>query len=99
MFKTIVFLLLLHFMNPFFALNHKNRKTNKIPKANQAPILTATGNQFYCVGSPMKIVTDFNIVDTDDTGIDFLYIQISEGYVSGQDLLTITGSHNTISAA
>jgi hypothetical protein len=30
----------------------------------------------------MKIVTDFNIVDPDDTGIDAVYIQISSGYVA-----------------
>ncbi|HRA74448.1 MAG TPA: hypothetical protein PLB11_16670, partial [Flavobacterium sp.] len=51
---------------------------------NVAPILTATGNQVYCPGTQMKIVTDMTIVDPDDTGIDAIYIQISSGYVSGQ---------------
>lgn len=65
---------------------------------NVAPILTATGNQIFCPGSPMKIVTNMTFVDSDDTGIDAVYIQISTGYVYGQDLLTLTGVHPTISS-
>jgi gliding motility-associated-like protein len=63
---------------------------------NSAPILTSTGNQIFCPGTSLKIVTDFNIIDTDDLGIDALYIQISTGYVFGEDLLTLTGNHPTI---
>ena len=65
---------------------------------NVAPILTATGNQIFCPGFPMKIVTNMTFVDSDDTGIDAVYIQISTGYVYGQDLLTLTGVHPTISS-
>jgi gliding motility-associated-like protein len=57
---------------------------------DQPPVVTATGNQLYCPGSPMPIVTAFNITDPDDTGTDAIYIQISEGYVNGQDFLTLT---------
>ena len=63
---------------------------------NQAPVLSATGNQFYCAGTALNIVTDFTIQDPDDTGIDFLYIQISEGFVAGEDVLSLTGNHPTI---
>lgn len=66
------------------------------PTANIAPILSATGNQIYCPGSSVKIVTNMTITDPDDTGIDVIYIQISSGYVFGQDLLTLTGSHPNI---
>lgn len=66
------------------------------PTANIAPILSATGNQIYCPGSSVKIVTNMTITDPDDTGIDAIYIQISSGYVFGQDLLTLTGSHPNI---
>jgi gliding motility-associated-like protein len=59
---------------------------------NVAPVLTATGNQVYCPGTPMNIVTDFNIVDPDDAATNAIYIQISSGYESGQDVLTLTGS-------
>ncbi|MGV1010976.1 MAG: T9SS type B sorting domain-containing protein [Flavobacterium sp.] len=65
---------------------------------NVAPILTATGNQIFCPGSPMKIVTEMTFVDPDDTGVDAIYIQISTGYVYGEDVLTLTGSHPTITS-
>ncbi|MGK4566966.1 C-type lectin domain-containing protein [Flavobacterium sp. 3HN19-14] len=66
---------------------------------NQPPVLTATGNQVFCPGIPMKIVTDMTITDPDDTTIDAIYIQISSGYESNQDLLSLTGSHPTITAS
>jgi len=66
---------------------------------NVAPILTATGNQVYCPGTQLRIVTDMTIVDPDDTGIDAIYIQISSGYVSGQDLLSLTGNHPTLTSS
>jgi len=66
---------------------------------NVAPILTATGNQIYCPGSSIKIVTNMSIVDPDDPGVTAVYIQISSGYVFGQDLLTLTGSHPSITSS
>lgn len=75
------------------------KKRNNTPLNNVAPILTATGNQIYCPGTSMKIVTNMTIVDPDDTGIDAIYIQISSGYENGQDLLTLAGSHPTIASS
>lgn len=46
----------------------------------------------------MKIVTNMTIVDPDDTGVAAVYIQISTGYVFGQDQLVLTGSHPTINS-
>ena len=63
---------------------------------NIAPYLTATGNQIYCPGSNVKIVSNMNITDPDDPGIDAIYIQISSGYQRGEDLLTLTGNHPNI---
>jgi gliding motility-associated-like protein len=63
---------------------------------NIAPILSATGNQILCPGSPIKIVPNMTITDPDDTGITAIYIQISSGYVMGPDLLTLTGNHPNI---
>ena len=60
---------------------------------NVAPVLTATGDQTYCPQTPINIVTDFDVVDPDDTAIKAFYIQISTGYVRGQDLLSLSGSH------
>jgi gliding motility-associated-like protein len=59
-------------------------------QADQPPVVTAAGAQVYCKGTPIPIVTSFNITDPDDTGTNAIYIQISSGYVNGQDILTMT---------
>jgi gliding motility-associated-like protein len=66
--------------------------------SNVAPIITASGNQIYCPGTNIKIATSVNIVDPDDTSTDEIFIQISTGYVFGQDQLTLANllSHPTI---
>lgn len=89
---------------PTTDLNFKNHdsltvKNSKKLLANEAPILIATGNQIYCPGTPMPITTTFSITDVDDVGIDAIYIQISSGYVFGQDKLTLSGSHPTLSSS
>ena len=66
---------------------------------NVAPILQATGNQTYCPQTSIPIVTNMSIIDPDDPGIAAMYIQISSGYVAGQDVLTLTGTHPTIVAS
>ena len=56
-----------------------------------SPVLTASGNQVYCPGTnKMNIVTAFNI--TNPGTIDALYIQISEGYHSNQDVIDYDGT-------
>jgi gliding motility-associated-like protein len=76
------------------------KSTTRIPitaKINNSPIITATGNQTYCPRTSMKIVTDVTISDPDNV-INEIYIQISAGYVNGQDILTLNNalSHPTI---
>lgn len=66
---------------------------------NVAPILQATGNQIYCPQTSLPIVTNMSITDPDDVGIAAMYIQISSGYVFGQDVLTLTGIHPTITSS
>jgi gliding motility-associated-like protein len=78
------------------SLEIKNKPFRKKTLANTAPILSSVGNQIYCPQTSMKIVTDFNIIDPDDSGIDALFIQISSGYVNGQDLLSLVGIHPNI---
>jgi gliding motility-associated-like protein len=63
------------------------------------PKISATGNQIYCAGTNIKIVTSATIThDAADTGTDAIYIQISSGYISGPDLLTLANpaSHPNI---
>lgn len=89
------------FANPVKSYNENpvfRQKKQKKFILNNAPVLTATGNQIYCPQTQMKIVTDFNIVD-DDPGIDAIYIQISSGYVSSQDVLLLTGNHPNITTS
>ncbi len=66
---------------------------------NTPPEISVSGNQLFCPDAPMSIVTAVNITDADvsDTTLNTVVIQISEGYVSGQDLLTLIGVHPSIS--
>ena len=63
---------------------------------NIAPVISAIGNQVYCPQTYMKIVTDVTIVDPDDLGTDAIYVQISSGYIIGQDQLLLSGTHPNI---
>ncbi len=93
-------LVLFLFFDCYLAVTTPNLSTDQKEKKpvvlNDAPVLIATGNQLYCPGTQMNIVTSMTIIDPDDTGIDAIYIQISSGYVNGQDLLTLTGTHPNI---
>jgi gliding motility-associated-like protein len=63
------------------------------------PVITATGNQSYCPGTSLKIAETISITnDPAEPGTDAVYIQISSGYINGQDLLTLANSiaHSTI---
>ncbi|WP_123897986.1 T9SS type B sorting domain-containing protein [Aureibaculum marinum] len=62
--------------------------------------ISTVGNSVYCPLSEVNIVTDFNIIDTENTTIKALYIQISEGYSNGEDLLKLNNpsNHPNISA-
>ena len=71
----------------------------KTTYAIDPPIITATGNQTYCPGTSLKIVETISITfDPLKPLTDAVYIQISSGYAFGQDLLTLTGSHPTVSS-
>lgn len=63
--------------------------------AQTPPTITAEGDQYYCPLSEINIATDFNIIDVDDN-VEAVYIQISIGYVNGEDKLTLNGSHPNI---
>jgi len=84
----------------FYILVFLNTSTFFGQASNQPPTVTAVGNQIYCPQSQQRIVTSFDITDPDpsDTTIDAFYIQISSGYVNGEDQLLLTGSHPGISA-
>lgn len=66
---------------------------------NIAPVLTATGDQLYCAGTPVPIAASFSITDPDDSGLNAVYIQISSGYAAGEDRLLLTGTHTGVTAS
>jgi gliding motility-associated-like protein len=70
----------------------------KVIYAIDPPKITATGSQIYCPGTSLNIVETVSITfDPAEPSTDAVYIQISSGYVFGQDVLTLAGSHPTIS--
>ena len=91
---------------PFYNLNKNSycyfKEIIKSSVAAVAPRITATGNQIYCPGTTVKIVTDVTITGSDatDTGTEAIYIQISTGYANGQDNIELANStlHPTITS-
>ena len=59
----------------------------------------AEGNQIYCPQTEQNIVTYFNIIDSSSNSTEAFYIQISAGYVLGEDQLILTGDHPNISSS
>jgi len=59
----------------------------------------AEGNQIYCPQTEQNIVTYFNIIDSSSNSTDAFYIQISTGYILGEDQLILTGDHPNISSS
>ena len=53
------------------------------------PIITSTGSRIYCQQTQQYIVSSFNISDPDNTTLDALYVQISQGYIPGEDILSL----------
>ncbi len=71
---------------------------NVFALTDNAPSISANGNQAFCLGVPINIVTSFKIVDADDTGVALFFIQISRGYQINFDRLTLIGNHPNIEA-
>ena len=67
-------------------------------QTSSVPEVDAQGDQIYCPLSQINIVTNFNITNGSNE-IEAIYVQISEGYVRGEDKLTLQNpsSHPNIS--
>lgn len=73
------------------------KNSRKTPIAIDPPKIKAEGNQTYCPQAYVKIATSVTITnDPAETGTNAVYIQISAGYIDGQDELKLTGSHPNI---
>ncbi len=87
-------------VNEFFCSSSANTTlvaySGIAPSSNDPPVLTATGDQEYCPGTTIPVVETISITDPDDTTADEVAIQISSGYVNGEDTLTLTGAHPSI---
>lgn len=77
-----------------------------VTKVNNAPILSAieTSDILYFAGNGQKTITNsVLLVDTDDANIDSAFVEISSGFIAGEDTLYfvdqngITGSWNNTS--
>jgi hypothetical protein len=66
---------------------------------DQPPLVVGFGNQLYCPGASTPVAQSITITDPDDTTTTSVYIQISGGYITGEDLLTLTGSHPSITSS
>jgi hypothetical protein len=76
----------------------QNRNPSLIKIANTAPEIHTTSNpNAYCPGSYTKIVNTATLLDPGNVIFE-IYIQISTGYVNGQDKLSLANpsSHPTI---
>ena len=76
---------------------HLNKNSSLLKSAGTAPDIQAFGDQIYCPGTSLNIVQSVTIsVDPTDPP-NAVYIQISSGYSSG-DNLALAGTHPTISS-
>ena len=83
---------LLFYLTIFFWSNQIISQSSVTPQ----PVLNAIGDQIYCAGTDLKIATSFSITPSSlgETGQPAIYVQISEGYSNGQDILTIANPSN-----
>jgi gliding motility-associated-like protein len=89
------------------ALSNDTLKTNKKKNSNLSfaiipPAIKATGDQLYCPQSTINVVTNILIThDPLETGTEAGYVQISSGYSSGLDQLTLSNpaSHPSITTS
>jgi gliding motility-associated-like protein len=76
---------------------HSIKNSSLLKTAGTAPDIRTIGDQIYCPGIPLSIVQSVTIyVDSTDPP-SAVYIQISSGYATG-DNLALTGTHPTISS-
>lgn len=65
---------------------------------DEPPLVVGSGDQVYCPGGSISVAQSIAITDPDDTSTTAVYIQISGGYINGEDLLTLTGTHPNITS-
>ena len=62
---------------------------------SQSPIVSAYWIQLYCSGTKLHVATSFSITPGGtETGQKRLYVQISQGYINGEDKLSLLNPFN-----
>ncbi len=69
---------------------------NSWAQSNVPPEIIAVGNQNYCPLSQINVVTGFDIINSGGEKIQEVYVQISTGYVQGEDKLEYIGTNPNI---
>lgn len=72
--------------------------TSFVGAQNQPPVVTAVGYNSYCANTPINIAEQIAIVDPDNVTTTAIYVQISDGYLNGADVLALVGTHPNITA-
>ncbi|MCD0468543.1 T9SS type B sorting domain-containing protein [Flavobacterium sp. JAS] len=83
-------------------LKSGKKQINTTSFAVTPPVIKATGDQFYCPLTFINIVTSITIThDPLESGTQAAYIQVSSGYSSGLDKLTLsnTAAHPSITTS
>ena len=83
-------------------LKSSKKKNSNLSLAIIPPTIKATGDQLYCPQSTINVVTSILIThDPLETGTEAGYVQISSGYSSGLDQLTLSNpaSHPSITTS
>ena len=65
-----------------------------VGQAIEPPVLNAERDQAYCILSEQNILTEFSIENNRGSKVTAVYIQISLGYMQGEDVLRLTGTHD-----
>lgn len=68
---------------------------------NSPPSISADQGGLFCAGSLMPIASNVSITDSDsgDTTLNTVVVQVSQGYVSGQDLLSLSIAQPNITSS
>ncbi len=83
-------------------LKVNKHKNTKVTFAITPPVIKATGDQLYCPLNTLNIVTSISIThDPLETGTQAGYIQVSSGYSTGFDNLSLSNiaAHPTIATS
>ena len=66
---------------------------------SEPPVISAEGDQFYCPLAEINVLSEFDILNPDETIIEAFYVQISSGYDRQSELLKLASDQPNIRAS